>query len=216
MAGRAQALQPDRPYIGLGAEIERQRRQIGSVERLKLCPHRQTRRRVELNLYSIDQFVHTVAAIAGKVLSRPAVALLRNLVGAQGRQRHRLRRTQPSIHGKTRIGALGHGLAEEHPRRLVANHRLNADLTPLALQHLLHQLARLVAGRGHEGKGELLTRRIAPHAVAARGPTGFIEKRRSPLRIVSMVGHRLAINAIEWIDVRMGHRLMSAEQLLAE
>src|SRR5216683_2287561 len=157
VAGGRHALQPSRQHIGIGAEIERQRRQLLGVERLEAVPQRRAAIAVELDLDGVDEPIGLGALEAGIVLAAPAGCRHRDLVGAQRRARHVLGRAGP---GEERHGeiALGHALAEQHARRLVLQVQLDADLAPLALQHLLDQLADAVAGGGGEVKRELLAR----------------------------------------------------------
>src|SRR3546814_20871665 len=65
----------------------------------------------------------------------------------QGRAGDVLRRGRPGEHRHPLEAAMAHGLAEEHAGRLVMNADVDADGAPLALKHLLAELARLVAGR---------------------------------------------------------------------
>ena len=85
----------------------------------------------------------------------------------QGRARHVLGRADPGEQREAGEAALGRGLAEEHPGRLVADHRLDAELAPLALRHLLDQLAGAVAGRGHQLDAQGDAGRVVPQAIGA-------------------------------------------------
>src|SRR3546814_21036439 len=72
------------------------------------------------------------------------------------------------------LAPLVNGLAEEHASRLVAHADVDADLLPLALQHLLHQLAHAAAGGGHEPELPRLPLGVVADAAAQLGPAGGV------------------------------------------
>src|SRR3546814_19040950 len=107
-------------------------------------------RAVDLQVDGLDQGVHLGVLEAGIVLARPAVLGARDLFGVQGGARDMLRPLAPTEHGEPGEAALVDRLPEEHARRLVAHAAVDADLLPLALQHLLPQLADAAAGGGND------------------------------------------------------------------
>src|SRR3546814_1576456 len=88
-----------------------------------------------------------------------------------------LRPLAPTEHGEPGEAALVDRLPEEHARRLVAHADVDADLLPLALQHLLHQLADAAAGGGHELELQRLALGVVPDAALQLGPAGGVEQR---------------------------------------
>src|SRR3546814_20693979 len=89
-----------------------------------------------------------------------------------------LRPLAPTEHGEPGEAALVDRLPEEHARRLVAHADVDADLLPLALQHLLHQLADAADGGGHELELQRLALGAVRDAAFTPGPTGGVETRR--------------------------------------
>ena len=216
MAGGAQAAQPFGQDVGVGAPVQRDDRQLLDVEPLQPRPQNLALGAVQFDLDPVDQVVHFGVPEAGVVLPGPGVLRARHLVGAQRGARHAFGRGQPGEHGSTCELALGHGLAEEHPRRLVADARLDTDLAPHRLQHLFDQLPAPVAGGGHQLEGEPLAGGVVADAVLDPGPAGVVEQRPGRLRAIGVGRCFGIVNPVERADRGIGDRLAPGEQALAQ
>ena len=181
---------------------------------LQATPHLLALAAVQLDLDAFDQAVHLRIAETRVVLAGPVVLGGRNLVRMHGRARYRLGRGNPGIHGHGRVFALGHRLAEEHPRRFVLDPHVDADALPLALQHLLHQLARPVAGGGHDRQAQRRALGVVADPLFLRRPAGLVQQLGGALGVEGMFRHVRGMHPIERIDARVGDRLTALEQLL--
>src|SRR5579885_1109038 len=213
VAGRLDALEPVRDEEGIGAVEERQRRQLVEIDLLHAAPHGPALAAVELALDGVDQLVHLGILEPGGVLPAPAIGGGRDLGRIEGRARHVLGRGDPGIHRHGRELAVGHGVAEEDARRLVPDAHLDAYGAPLALQHLLDELADAVARRGHQLEGELLSLGVAAHAAGAELPARLVEQRRRLLRIVAVALEVLGVDPVARAHEGDRGRLASAEEL---
>ena len=92
------------------------------------------------------------------------------------------------------------GLAEEHPRRLVPDPDVDAEPAPLALQHLLDQLARAVAGGGHQLERERLASGVVADAVPDLAPAGLVEQRAGRRQVLAVARHVVAVDPVQRAD----------------
>ena len=108
--------------------------------------------------------------------------------------------------------AVQHGFAEQYPRRLVVDADIDADLLPLALQHLLDQLARTVARGCRQLDGQALAVGVLACSVRLLQPTCRFEQLRRPRRVVAMSQQVVGEAGILRFDKTVGDRLTPGEK----
>src|SRR5438067_8781394 len=74
VAGRPNSVQPFWQDEGVGAEEQRQRRQLGGIPMLYLGPHHLALFRIELDLECVEQPVHLLVFETRRVVWRDAAA----------------------------------------------------------------------------------------------------------------------------------------------
>ena len=216
MAGGLDALEPFRHDVGVGAEEQRDDGKLRGVDALQPVPQHAALVAVELDLDGLQKLIHLGIGIARIVLARIVVGGGGDFLGMEGRARHVFRRAQPGEHGEAGEFALGHGLAEIDPGRFVADARSDADVAPLALQYLLHQLAAAVARRRHQLDGEALAGAVVAHALALDGPARGIEKGAGFLEIAAVNRRVRGVDPVQRVDESGGDGLAAVEQLLVD
>ena len=158
--------------------------------------------------------VHLRVAERDLVGAGVVVLLGRDIRRAQRALRAFGDRAAPGIHHHAGIDAMLQRLTEQGARRLVLDGDLHAGRLPLALQHLLLQLAQAVAGGGAELDRQRLAGGVAADPVAARLPAGLRQQRLRLGGIIRVGRNVLAVVRLERIDPGGGDRLLPLEQLL--
>src|SRR5690625_7419929 len=108
-------------------------------------PEFQARIGVEFLFDRIDELIHGAICEAAIVLTGPAVFVIRDLLRMEGAARDIFRGRDPGKEGQGTEVAPIQRLTEEDSRRFIANTRIDAEFTPLALEYLLQEFARPVA-----------------------------------------------------------------------
>ena len=106
-------------------------------------------------------------------------------------------------------------LAEEHPRRLIADAHIDADILPRRLQHLLHEFARAVAGGGAEFEPERLSGGVAAgRARRITGPPRLVQQPPGRVRVEGRLRQVRVIDPVERADRPVRHRLAAEKEAL--
>ena len=170
---------------------------------------------VELALGGVERLVHVGIRVARVVLAAPAVLGRGDFLRMQGRTRHAFGLLDPGIHGKPGELPPVQGFRED-ARRFGLDAHLDADLLQLALDHLRHQLAHAIAGRGRDLDRQALALGILAHAVLDLGEARLVQELARRRRIVGVVARHGAVHRVERADRAVGDRLLALEQLVGD